>query len=212
MQAGYRADVDGLRAIAVSLVVAFHAFPALVPGGFVGVDVFFVISGYLITGIIQPSIEGDRFSFREFYARRIRRIFPALIVVLLATLALGWFLLLPHLYRQLGIQALAGAFFVPNFLFWNEAGYFDASAATKPLLHLWSLGVEEQFYLVWPPLLILLNRQRQWLVVSLAALVAISFCYSAYAAGTTRLPALFATLTTVGTRHRRPSCRLPPDT
>jgi peptidoglycan/LPS O-acetylase OafA/YrhL len=151
----YRADVDGLRAIAVLSVVAYHAFPRVMRGGFVGVDVFFVISGYLISGLILEDLARGRFSYRRFYARRFRRIFPALIVVLAACLVYGALMLAPDEFRELGKQAAAGAGFSSNLLQWSEAGYFDQNATTKPLLHLWSLGVEEQFYIVWPVLLVL---------------------------------------------------------
>ncbi len=149
----YRPDIDGLRALAVLSVVAFHAFPGWVKGGFIGVDVFFVISGYLISTIIFANLDKGTFSFSEFYARRIKRIFPALLLVLIASYAFGWFTLLADEYKQLGKHIAAGAGFVSNIILWNEAGYFDNSAETKPLLHLWSLGIEEQFYIVWPPLL-----------------------------------------------------------
>ena len=149
----YRPDIDGLRAIAVLSVVAFHAFPSWVKGGFIGVDVFFVISGYLISTIIFENLDKGTFSFSEFYSRRIRRIFPALLLVLIACFAFGWFALLADEYKQLGKHIAAGAGFISNFILWNEAGYFDNSAETKPLLHLWSLGIEEQFYIVWPLLL-----------------------------------------------------------
>lgn len=149
----YRPDIDGLRAIAVLAVVAFHAFPSLVKGGFIGVDVFFVISGYLISTVIFENLDRETFSFSEFYARRIKRIFPALILVLIACLSFGWFTLLADEYKQLGKHVAAGAGFISNIVFWNEAGYFDNASDTKPLLHLWSLGIEEQFYIVWPFLL-----------------------------------------------------------
>ena len=149
----YRPDIDGLRAVAVLAVVGFHAFPSLVCGGFTGVDVFFVISGFLITTIIFQNLDQGTFRLSEFYARRIRRIFPALIVVLSFCLALGWFLLLADEFNQLGKHIAAGAGFVANFILWREVGYFDNSAETKPLLHLWSLSIEEQFYVIWPPLL-----------------------------------------------------------
>ncbi len=149
----YRRDIDGLRAVAVLAVVAFHAFPNWVKGGFIGVDVFFVISGYLISTIIFESLDKGTFSFSEFYARRIKRIFPALIIVLVACFVFGWFALLADEYKQLGKHIAAGAGFISNIGFWNEAGYFDNAADTKPLLHLWSLGIEEQFYIVWPFLL-----------------------------------------------------------
>jgi len=171
----YRPDIDGLRAIAVILVVGFHAFPNLFPGGFIGVDIFFVISGFLISSIIFKGIEQGQFSFFEFYGRRIRRIFPALVAVLLATFCAGWFLLLPDEFAQLGTQIAGGAGFVSNFVLWHESGYFDAAAATKPLLHLWSLGIEEQFYLVWPCLIWLGYKARLNLLAAMILIVVISF-------------------------------------
>lgn len=146
----YRPDIDGLRAIAVVSVVIFHAFPNELRGGFIGVDIFFVISGFLISTIIFENLNKGTFSFIDFYGRRIRRIFPALIMLLLCCLAVGWFALLSDEYKQLGKHIEGGAGFVSNFILWREAGYFDTSAETKPLLHLWSLGIEEQFYLLWP--------------------------------------------------------------
>ncbi|MCK1460932.1 acyltransferase [Bradyrhizobium sp. 2] len=151
----YRPDIDGLRAVAVLSVVIFHAFPdeAWLPGGFVGVDVFFVISGYLISKILFSEIEQHRFSLASFYGRRIRRIFPALAVCLAAVLAYGFVVLMPSQLAQLGKQVFFGASFLSNFALWSESGYFDGAATSKPLLHLWSLGIEEQFYILWPPLL-----------------------------------------------------------
>lgn len=149
----YRKDIDGLRAIAVLAVVGFHAFPDCVEGGFVGVDIFFVISGYLISSIIFINLQKNRFSFIEFYFRRIRRIFPSLFLVLISSLLLGWFALLPDEYMQLGKHIAAGASFVSNFILWNESGYFGNTAENKPLLHLWSLGIEEQFYILFPLLI-----------------------------------------------------------
>jgi peptidoglycan/LPS O-acetylase OafA/YrhL len=163
---GYRPDIDGLRAVAVLAVVAYHAFPAYFGGGFVGVDIFFVISGFLITGIILSSLQKGTFSFRNFYGRRIRRIFPALATVLATCLAIGWFVLMGGQYKQVGEHVAAGAGFVSNLVLWREAGYFDASAETKVLLHLWSLGVEEQFYLVWP-LLLFVAARRKWSATAL---------------------------------------------
>lgn len=173
----YRPDIDGLRAIAVAAVVAFHAFPDLVPGGFVGVDVFFVISGYLITGLIFSRLAAGRFSFADFYARRIRRIFPALALVLAACYAAGWISLVADEFATLGEHVAGGAGFVANFVLWAESGYFDLDSDRKPLLHLWSLGVEEQFYLAWPLLLFLAWQVRAWLgqvilLVGVASLVA----------------------------------------
>lgn len=169
--AEYRADIDGLRALAVLAVVGFHAFPSLLPGGFVGVDIFFVISGYLISGIILQGLNQRRFSFLQFYYRRIRRIFPALIVVLFACYLIGWTSLLAEEFRQLGSHIVAGAIFVSNFKYWSEAGYFDLAGELKPLLHLWSLAVEEQFYILWPFLLWAVWKLRAgvlWFVVCVA--------------------------------------------
>lgn len=149
----YRPDIDGLRALAVMLVVVYHAFPAWLPGGFIGVDIFFVISGYLISSIIFKSLATGHFSFADFYMRRIRRIFPALFLVLAAAYAFGWQTQPAAEFQQLGKHIAAGAAFVANLALWRESGYFDSEAASKPLLHLWSLGIEEQFYIVWPLLL-----------------------------------------------------------
>lgn len=146
----YRSDIDGLRAIAVLLVVGYHAFPMWIKGGFIGVDVFFVISGFLISTIIFENLKNNDFSFRLFYGNRIKRIFPSLIVVLLSSLVFGWFLLFPDEYKQLGHHITGGVQFISNYILWNESGYFDNAADTKPLLHLWSLGIEEQFYIIWP--------------------------------------------------------------
>lgn len=171
----YRRDIDGLRAIAVLSVLLFHAFPAWLRGGFIGVDIFFVISGYLISTILVKSLEQERFSFRDFYARRIRRIFPALLAVLAASLAFGWLALFPDEYQALAKHTLGGAGFVSNLLFWNEVGYFDTAAETKPLLHLWSLAIEEQFYILWPVILLLAWRWRLNLLAVSAVLALASF-------------------------------------
>jgi peptidoglycan/LPS O-acetylase OafA/YrhL len=171
----YRADIDGLRAISVLSVIGFHAFPFFVKDGFVGVDIFFVISGFLISTIIFENLARDSFSFLEFYRRRIKRIFPALVVVLTACMIIGWFELLPDEYQQLGQHVATGAGFVSNFQLWRENGYFDAGAETKPLLHLWSLGIEEQFYLVWPVLLWLAWKQKINLLLTITTIVAVSF-------------------------------------
>ncbi|NKI97213.1 acyltransferase family protein [Rhizobacter sp. SG703] len=156
----YRPDIDGLRGIAVSFVVAFHAFPAFIRSGFIGVDVFFVISGFLISGILFNDLERGSFSLVDFYARRMRRIFPALLAMLVACLCWGIWLLLSHELQQIGKHVAAGAGFVSNLVLWGESGYFDNAGETKPLLHLWSLGIEEQFYLVWPLMLGLAWRLR----------------------------------------------------
>ena len=171
----YRADIDGLRAIAVLSVVSFHALPEWIKGGFIGVDVFFVISGFLISTIIFENLQSDSFSFSLFYSRRIKRIFPALIIVLATCLFFGWLSLLPAEYKQLGKHVASGAGFISNFILLHESGYFDSLADTKPLLHLWSLGIEEQFYIFWPLLLWAAWRKKiNWLVMT-AAIAVISF-------------------------------------
>jgi peptidoglycan/LPS O-acetylase OafA/YrhL len=174
----YRPDIDGLRAIAVGSVVAFHAFPNFFKGGFVGVDIFFVISGYLISGIIVDAVERNRFSYLDFYIRRIRRIFPALVVVIAATLFVGWYVLLPDEFERLGKHLAAGAGFATNLVLWGEAGYFDVSSDTKPLLHLWSLAIEEQFYILWPLILGPVWRRKRGLLVATLSIAAISFAYN----------------------------------
>ena len=166
----YRADIDGLRTVAVFAVVIFHAFPQAFAKGFLGVDIFFVISGFLITGIILKSLNSPKgFSFLEFYRRRIRRIFPALIIVMASCYAFGWFALLPVEFAQLGKHIFAGSTFISNFVLWRESGYFDQESTLKPLLHLWSLGVEEQYYILWPAVLWLAWRVRfqYWLITGI---------------------------------------------
>ncbi len=176
----YRPDIDGLRAVAILVVVLYHAFPRWMPGGFIGVDVFFVISGFLISTILFSSLERERFSIGEFYVRRVQRIFPSLIVVLLATLAFGWFVLLAEEYKQLGKHTAAGVGFVQNFILFSESGYFDNAAGTKPLLHLWSIAVEEQFYIFWPLLLAFVwNREWSFLKIT-AGIGVISFIANIY--------------------------------
>ncbi len=175
----YRPDIDGLRALAILAVIGFHAFPSLVPGGFIGVDIFFVISGYLISGIIVRGLERNRFTYWEFYSRRVRRIFPALTVVLLASIAFGWFFLLPEEYLRLAKHVMAGALFVSNWVLWGESGYFDVGALLKPLLHLWSLGVEEQFYMAWPLVLVWASRSRQKTIYLVAMVMIASFVANA---------------------------------
>jgi peptidoglycan/LPS O-acetylase OafA/YrhL len=170
----YRTDIDGLRAVSILLVVGYHAVPWLVPGGFIGVDIFFVISGFLITRIILTQLKAGTFSSMEFYARRIRRIFPALIVVLAVTYLIGWFFLLPDGFSLLGKGTAAGVGFVSNLFQLTQLGYFAPDATENPLLHLWSLGIEEQFYIVWPLLLwVLSGSKRRWFWI--AAIAAASF-------------------------------------
>jgi len=166
----YRLDIDGLRALAVLSVVLFHAFPEWIHGGFIGVDIFFVISGYLISSIIYKGLNDGSFSFADFYVRRIKRIFPALILVLISCLIFGWFSLLSDEYKQLGKHAFGASIFINNFMFWAESGYFDNNASAKPLLHLWSLSIEEQFYLLWPLLLFGIYKLKAYLGKALLSL------------------------------------------
>jgi peptidoglycan/LPS O-acetylase OafA/YrhL len=171
----YRPEIDGMRAVAVLAVVAFHAFPGKFPGGFIGVDIFFVLSGYLISSIILNDLSSGTFSLADFYSRRIRRIFPALSVVLAFCLAVGWAFLMPDEWRSLTRHVLGGAGFLSNIVLAREAGYFDAAGRTKPLLHLWSLGIEEQFYILWPLTLAFLWRRTSRLLLAILLIVAFSF-------------------------------------
>lgn len=174
----YKPEIDGLRAFAVLSVVFYHAFPEVLTGGFVGVDVFFVISGYLITAHIFTSLDEGKFSFLNFFGRRIRRIFPALILVMVSCLIFGWFALLSEEFQQLGKHVASGAAFIINFILVDESGYFDTAADTKPMLHLWSLAVEEQFYIVWPLILWLAWRQRFSLIWITLVVAVASFYFN----------------------------------
>ena len=186
----YRPDIDGLRAIAVLLVIGFHAFPGLMHGGFIGVDVFFVISGFLISTILLNDLKANQFSFSNFFARRIRRIFPSLILVLIFCFMFGWLDLLPDEFQQLGKHIAGGAGFIDNFLYWSEIGYFDQSAETKPLLHLWSLGVEEQFYLIFP-LILWIGFKKTWNLKVFYVLFMASFALNIWLSFTAASAAFF---------------------
>ena len=177
----YRRDIDGLRAIAVIAVVLFHFGVPGFTGGFVGFDVFFVISGYLITSIIWRQREAGRFSFVDFWARRARRILPALFVLLAAVLVAGWFLMAPKDYEELGRSVRYQVLFVSNLLFMRQDGYFDAASDLKPLLHTWSLAVEEQFYIVFPLVLTVLSARFKHWRLALFGLLLISFGLSVWA-------------------------------
>jgi len=173
----YRREIDGLRAVAVLPVILFHAGFGLFKGGFVGVDVFFVISGYLITGLLIEELERGDFSIVRFYERRARRILPALFVVMLACIPFAWMWMLPSEFKDFSQSLVAVVFFVSNILFWRESGYFAPDAELKPLLHTWSLAVEEQYYLLFPLFLLLLwrfGRSRVLLVTIVMAAMSLA--------------------------------------
>jgi peptidoglycan/LPS O-acetylase OafA/YrhL len=170
----YRPEIDGLRALAVLPVIFFHAGFDAFSGGFVGVDVFFVISGYLITTIILADLERGKFSIIEFYERRARRILPALFLVMLVTLPFAWFWLLPGDMKDYSQSLLAVSLFISNILFWRESGYFDTVADLKPLLHTWSLSVEEQFYVIFPLLLLVFWKYGRYWISFLLTLIFLS--------------------------------------
>ncbi len=178
----YRADIDGLRAVAVLLVLIFHADLGVVSGGFIGVDVFFVISGYLITSIIVSEVSRGTFSWASFYERRIRRIMPALLIVILASIIIGWFVLVPRDYREFSRSAIAASAFYSNFYFNGRSGYFAPAAETQPLLHTWSLAVEEQFYLLAPGFILLLTVGwlKRFQVPAFLGVFALSLAISVY--------------------------------
>ncbi len=173
----YRSDIDGLRAIAIASVVAYHGFPTLLPGGFVGVDVFFVISGYLISSHIYAEEVMGRFSLSSFYARRIRRILPALSLMVVCSLAFGWFTLTANEFELLAKHVAASATFVSNITLLHETGYFDVGSTQKPLLHLWSLGIEEQFYILWPLVLMATIRMRLSIMWMVGVLIVLLFAH-----------------------------------
>ncbi|HQV40655.1 MAG: acyltransferase [Moraxellaceae bacterium] len=178
----YRREIDGLRALAVLPVILFHAGFEMFSGGFVGVDVFFVISGYLITTIILSELEQGRFSIVNFYERRARRILPALFLVMLVCIPFAWFLFLPGDMKDFSQSLVAVSVFASNILFWHESGYFDTAAELKPLLHTWSLAVEEQYYLLFPLFLMLFWRLgKRWILVLLAIVGVASFFVAQWA-------------------------------
>jgi peptidoglycan/LPS O-acetylase OafA/YrhL len=153
----YRPEVDGLRGVSILLVVIYHFFPKALPGGFIGVDIFFVISGFLITGISRSRYLDAKWSILSFYSARIRRLFPSLLLDIAFSLLIGWYSLLPSEYLGLARHAKAGLGFFENFVLSRESGYFGGTIGLKPLAHLWSLSIEEQFYLMFP-LLVLFTK------------------------------------------------------
>lgn len=179
----YRLEIDGLRALAVLPVILFHAGFETFSGGFVGVDVFFVISGYLITTIILAELEQDKFSIVNFYERRARRILPALFLVMLVCIPFAWFWLLPSDMKDFSQSLVAVSVFASNILFWRESGYFDTAAELKPLLHTWSLAVEEQYYVLFPLFVMLFWRLgKRWILVTLVLLFVASLAVAQWAA------------------------------
>ena len=214
----YRADIDGLRAVAILLVVVFH-FDLFSVGkaGFIGVDIFFVISGFLITSIIVQSLEENRFSFATFLYRRVRRLYPALLATLVFYLVAGAFLLLPDTFEELSLEALLSQLYVVNFYFWRSVNYFGLQADSVPLLHMWSLAVEEQFYLIFPLACLLIWRVKShWLtsLILLAALLSFSLGYlltpikpwaSFYLLPTRAWELLAGSLLFLTIRHRSPT-------
>jgi len=174
MKLKYRPEIDGLRAVAVLPVIFFHAGFAFLRGGYVGVDVFFVISGYLITTIIVNDLEAGTFTVRSFYERRVRRILPALVVVILACLPFAYFVMLPDQLEEFSQSVMSVMLFSSNILFWRKTGYFETATELKPLLHTWSLAVEEQYYLFFPWLLIIMRGFGKRIMLSLLALLGIA--------------------------------------
>ena len=179
----YRKEIDGLRAVAVIPVILFHAgFPAF-SGGFVGVDVFFVISGYLITTIILAEIERGTFSLVNFYERRIRRILPALFLVMFVCLPFAWLWLLPPEMKGFSQSLIAVSTFSSNILFWKTSDYWDTAGELIPLLHTWSLAVEEQYYVVFPLFLMLMWRfRKRWILSSFVVVAATSLLLAQWGA------------------------------
>ena len=178
-RSSYRPDIDGLRAVAVLAVVSYHYWGGLFSGGFIGVDIFFVISGYLLSSIVISEVQADQFSFSRFYERRIRRIFPALFALLVFCVVFAWLFLLPPDVVSFSHSLLAASLSVSNFYFWNTSSYFDAPAAVRPLLHTWSLAVEEQFYLVLPIFIVIVHRYLPRLLRTIVVAVTVtSFTWS----------------------------------
>lgn len=180
MKVNYRPEIDGLRAIAVIAVLFYHAElvvggSRLFPAGFLGVDIFFVISGFLITRILYTEVLESRFSFLNFYERRARRILPILFVVIFLTMPFAWWLMLPPAMVDYAGSVITAILYSSNFWFWSSNSYWGQASALKPLLHIWSLSLEEQFYLIAPIVVVLLARRKTGFIVLLSVLLIISF-------------------------------------
>ncbi len=172
----FRVDIQALRGFAVLIVVLYHAGLNIVPAGFLGVDIFFVVSGFLITGIVRRRVEGGSFSFAHFYTRRVLRLLPAAYVMLLATAVIGFFVLTSTQYHQFRDQLIGSVFFAANFVLWSQTGYFSMDAAFKPLLHMWSLAIEEQYYLVLPIMLAITPGKWWKPLIAVVTLASLALC------------------------------------
>ena len=193
----YKNYINGIRALAVLSVVFFHAFPKSFLGGFVGVDIFYVISGYLISAIIYGHLETNQFSLMDFYSRRIRRLFPSLLLVLVSCYIFGWYALYAIEYKELGKHIAGSSGFVQNFVLMFESGYFDEAQEKKPLLHLWSLAVEEQFYIVWPLILWFFHRQKWGYLSAICGLIGLSFLVNIFQVHTNPVVAFYSPINRV---------------
>jgi len=192
----YRQDISGLRALAVLLTIGYHTFPEFISGGFVGVDIFFVISGFLITKIILENLETNTFNIIDFYSRRIRRIFPALLLLLIACYGIGWFVMFADEYKRLGGHIAAGAGFIQNLVLIQETSYFEKSIDTKPLIHLWSLAIEEQFYLFWPLVIWTLYKKNN-LIIGVIIFLGSSFLLNIFTITSNPIMAFYSPLSRV---------------
>ena len=192
----YRAEIDGLRAIAILPVILFHAGFEIFSGGYLGVDIFFVISGYIITSIILSKIDEGHFSILEFYEHRARRILPVLFLVSFLSIVFGYFILLPHQIKDLGQSIVATSFFVSNYFFYFETDYFNEFTNKAPLLHTWTLAVEEQFYIIYPLLLIAVFKYKKLNLKWVVAIILItSFVFAVVTVRTNQSLAFYSTQT-----------------
>lgn len=171
----YRPDIDGLRAIAICLVLVFHIFPGFIKSGFIGVDIFFVISGYLVTLSLINDFTNEHLSVFDFYARRINRLIPSILLVLVVSTMFGYGILLAAEFSHFSEHLAGAALFYSNFVLWSESGYFDKDIIRKPLAHFWSLGVEIQFYLIWPLIFVLVCKLRNGLIFITLVISLVSF-------------------------------------